>query len=52
MLAGWLTFGSGRKAPSHVFYVEGYPKTASGKIQKFKLRELGVELLKGGGVEA
>ncbi|ERF76318.1 hypothetical protein EPUS_04176 [Endocarpon pusillum Z07020] len=33
--------------PSHVFHVEGYPKTASGKIQKFKLKEMGIELLKG-----
>ncbi|EXJ62886.1 hypothetical protein A1O7_03328 [Cladophialophora yegresii CBS 114405] len=32
--------------PKHVFFVQDYPKTASGKIQKFKLRDLGVELLK------
>lgn len=36
------------EAPTHVFHVEGYPKTASGKIQKFLLKELGIELLKGG----
>ena len=34
--------------PKYVFFVDGYPKTASGKIQKFKLRELGVEMLKQG----
>jgi TBC1 domain family member 8/9 len=34
--------------PKYVFWVNGYPKTASGKIQKFKLRELGQELLKEG----
>ncbi|KIW71330.1 hypothetical protein PV04_03511 [Phialophora macrospora] len=32
--------------PKYVFFVQEYPKTASGKIQKFKLRELGVEMLK------
>lgn len=31
--------------PKYVFWVDGYPKTASGKIQKFKLREIGRELL-------
>lgn len=34
--------------PKYVFWVTEYPKTASGKIQKFKLREMGIELLKGG----
>ncbi|MDK2826944.1 MAG: hypothetical protein PWQ63_1880 [Methanolobus sp.] len=34
------------KVPKHVFFVEDYPLTASGKIQKFKLRDLAVELLK------
>jgi fatty-acyl-CoA synthase len=28
------------KAPKHVFFVDSYPMTASGKIMKFKLREL------------
>jgi acyl-CoA synthetase (AMP-forming)/AMP-acid ligase II len=32
-------------APKHVFFVNEYPKTASGKIQKFKLREDGKRLL-------
>jgi acyl-coenzyme A synthetase/AMP-(fatty) acid ligase len=32
--------------PKYVFWVDNYPKTASGKIQKFKLREMGVEILK------
>ncbi|KAH6674925.1 acyl-CoA synthetase/AMP-acid ligase-like protein II [Halenospora varia] len=32
--------------PRWVFWVSGYPKTASGKIQKFRLRDLGVEWLK------
>ena len=31
--------------PKHVFFVDEYPKTASGKIQKFKLREDGQRLL-------
>ena len=34
------------KIPKHVFFVENHPLTASGKIQKYKLRELAVELLK------
>ena len=33
------------KTPSHVFFVHHYPQTASGKIQKFKLREQARELL-------
>ena len=33
------------KAPKHVFFVDSYPLTASGKIQKFKLREMAIELL-------
>ncbi|KAF4632798.1 hypothetical protein G7Y89_g5335 [Cudoniella acicularis] len=32
--------------PKYVFWVSEYPKTASGKIQKFKLREMGVTWLK------
>ena len=32
--------------PKYVFFVDEYPKTASGKIQKFKLRADGKELLK------
>lgn len=34
--------------PKYVFWVSEYPKTASGKIQKFKLKELGIELLSEG----
>jgi fatty-acyl-CoA synthase len=39
------------KVPRHVFFLEAYPMTASGKIQKYKLRELGVRLLQERGVE-
>jgi fatty-acyl-CoA synthase len=39
------------KVPRHVFFLDGYPMTASGKIQKYKLRELGVKLLNERGVE-
>jgi fatty-acyl-CoA synthase len=39
------------KVPRHVFFVDTYPMTASGKIQKYKLRELGVRLLQERGVE-
>ncbi|KAK5282735.1 hypothetical protein LTR40_002870 [Exophiala xenobiotica] len=34
--------------PKYVFFVNDYPKTASSKIQKFKLRDLGVQLLEKG----
>jgi len=33
------------KVPKHVFLVEEFPLTASGKVQKFKLKELSLELL-------
>ena len=39
------------KVPRYVFFVDSYPMTASGKIQKYKLRELGVKLLQEGGIE-
>jgi len=34
--------------PKYVFWVDGYPKTASGKIQKFKLKEQGIQLIREG----
>ncbi|KAF2085564.1 acyl-CoA synthetase/AMP-acid ligase-like protein II [Saccharata proteae CBS 121410] len=33
--------------PKYFFWVDNYPKTASGKIKKFKLKELGIQLLRG-----
>ena len=42
---------SRHKVPRYVFFVNDYPMTASGKIQKFKLREMSVEWLKARGVE-
>ena len=36
--------------PKWVFWGDEYPKTASGKIQKFKLREEGIQLLREGKV--
>ncbi|MHB8923681.1 MAG: AMP-binding protein [Coriobacteriia bacterium] len=33
------------KAPKYVFFVDEYPQTASGKIQKYKLREMAKEQL-------
>ncbi|MRR11454.1 AMP-binding protein, partial [bacterium] len=33
------------KAPKYVFFVEQFPLTASGKIQKYKLREMAAEQL-------
>lgn len=34
------------KVPKHVFFVDEFPLTASGKIQKFKMRDQAVEFLK------
>jgi fatty-acyl-CoA synthase len=34
------------KVPEHVFFVTEYPMTGSGKVQKYKLREMAVERLK------
>ena len=34
--------------PKYIFWTDSYPKTASGKIQKFKLREEGVRLVDAG----
>ena len=36
------------KVPRHVFFVDSYPMTASGKVQKYKLREQGLALLQQG----
>lgn len=34
------------KIPKHVFIVDDFPKTASGKVMKYKLREMAVALVK------
>jgi fatty-acyl-CoA synthase len=39
------------KIPKYVFLVDAFPLTGSGKIQKFKLREMAPELLKKQGIE-
>ena len=39
---------SGHLVPRYVFFVDGYPKTASGKIMKYVLREEGERLVKEG----
>ena len=31
------------KCPKYVFFVDEFPQTASGKIQKYKLREMAAE---------
>ncbi|KAI8951783.1 hypothetical protein F4801DRAFT_262743 [Xylaria longipes] len=36
---------SSHLAPKYVFWIDEYPKTASGKIQKYKLRTLAKELI-------
>ncbi|CAI6096538.1 unnamed protein product [Clonostachys chloroleuca] len=39
---------SGHLVPKHVFWTDEYPKTASGKIQKFKLRDFAEKKLEEG----
>jgi acyl-coenzyme A synthetase/AMP-(fatty) acid ligase len=34
--------------PKYIFWVDEYPKTPSGKIQKFKLKDMGIQLLREG----
>jgi fatty-acyl-CoA synthase len=38
------------KIPKYVFFIDEFPMTGSGKIQKFKLRDLGLQLLKDKGI--
>jgi len=33
------------KVPKHIFFTDAFPMTASGKIQKYKLRDIAVEKL-------
>jgi fatty-acyl-CoA synthase len=37
---------SRNKIPQHVLFIDDFPKTASGKIQKYKLRDMGLEFVK------
>ena len=39
------------KIPKFIFFVDEFPMTASGKIQKYKLRELSLQLLAQKGIE-
>lgn len=39
------------KIPKYIFFIKEFPMTGSGKIQKFKLRDLGLQWLKENGVE-
>jgi fatty-acyl-CoA synthase len=39
------------KIPKYVFFVPEFPMTASGKIQKYKLKEVGLSILRDKGVE-
>lgn len=34
------------KIPKYIFFVDSFPLTGSGKIQKFKLKDIGLEMLK------
>ena len=38
------------KIPRYIFFIKEFPMTGSGKIQKFKLKDLGLELCKQNGI--
>lgn len=38
------------KIPKYIFFVDSYPMTASGKIQKYKLKDIGEEILQEPGI--
>ena len=37
--------------PKYIFFVNEFPMTGSGKIQKFRLKDLGLQLCKEQGIE-
>ena len=39
------------KIPKYIFFVKEFPMTGSGKIQKFKLKDIGLQLYKKQGIE-
>ena len=39
------------KIPKYVFFIDQFPLTGSGKIQKFKLKEMSLDLCKKFGYE-
>ena len=39
------------KIPKYVFFIDEFPMTGSGKIQKFKLKDVGLQLCKAQGIE-
>jgi len=39
------------KIPKYIFFVKEFPMTGSGKIQKYKLKDVGLKLLKEQGIE-
>ena len=42
---------SRHKIPKYVFFIDQFPLTGSGKIQKFKLKDVGLEFLAKQGIE-
>ena len=44
----YANFGS---LPKYVFFIDEFPMTGSGKIQKFKLKDVGLQLCKEQGIE-
>jgi fatty-acyl-CoA synthase len=39
------------KIPKYIFFVKEFPMTGSGKIQKFKLKDIGLEMCLEQGIE-
>jgi len=44
----YVNISSSRTVPKHVFFTTSFPKTPSGKVQRFKLREEAIALVKEG----
>jgi len=45
VVGAFITRFARYKAPKYVFFVDEFPQTASGKIQKYKLREMAAEAI-------
>ena len=39
------------KIPKYIFFIHEFPMTGSGKIQKYKLKDIGLQLLQEQGIE-
>ena len=40
------------KVPRHIWFVDEFPMTVTGKIQRYRMREIAIEKMKGQGAPA